>query len=239
MIRVRGTLALAVAGGLAACTPRGTPIVDSDPCDVATSTCVTLEIEGVNVPAIDQLQLEITFGEFRSTTTTGTLGTEVPLPTTTTLMIDLPSTSTFDVGLLAIGKLNGLVVGEAYRSKTVYMGEHTSVFLDLQQLLPCTEGALYCSSINGLYAQIGTLYRCVGGIPSYYAHCTNSCYSSTSTGAVCLGRDLCSEGGTYCGGTQVDGDPNTLYVCHTYQGTNPMPCTRGCDIRGGGHDACK
>jgi hypothetical protein len=237
---VRGVLAIAAAGGLAACTPPRTPIdITSDPCDAATSTCVLLQIEGQDVTAIDQLRLEITFGELHSTTTTGTVGTQVPLPTVTTLMIDLASPPTFDVGLLAVGKLNGVVVGEAYTSTTVFMGEHTSVFLDLKQVLPCTEGTLYCGSINGLYAQLATLYRCVGGIPTYYARCPNSCYTPPSTGAVCFGRELCTEGGTYCGGTQVDGDPNTLYVCHSYQGTNPMPCPRGCDIRGGGHDACK
>jgi hypothetical protein len=240
MIAMRGALALAAAGGLTACTHTSIPDDTSDPCDAAAGTCVLLHINGLNVPAIDQLQLEITFGEFHSTTTTGTLGTQVPLPTVTTLMIDLPSPPTFDVSLIAIGKLNGLVVGEDYTSTTVFMGEHTSVFLDLQQILPCTEGALYCGSINGLHVDFKALYRCVGGIPSYYASCPNSCYSPSSTGATCLGSGaLCRDNGTYCGGNQVNGDPNTLYVCHSFQGTDPMPCPRGCQIRGDGQDACK
>src|SRR4029079_4746626 len=88
MIAMRGALALAAAGGLTACTHTSIPDDTSDPCDAAAGTCALLHINGLNVPAIDQLQLEITFGEFHSTTTTGTLGTQVPLPTVTTLMID-------------------------------------------------------------------------------------------------------------------------------------------------------
>jgi hypothetical protein len=94
--------------------------------------------------------------------------------------------------------------------------------------------------LGGLLAEPETPYRCAGGLPTYYVRCSNGCYPHSSPGAVCLGgTGLCNDGGTYCGGNHVDGDPNTVYVCKSFQGTMPMPCPRGCAIRGDGQDACK
>jgi hypothetical protein len=59
------------------------------------------------------------------------------------------------------------------------------------------------------------------------------------SGAVDLGS-TCTIGGVYCGGNELEGDPNTLYKCTA---TGPVirgACVGGCEIRAAGKDdACR
>jgi hypothetical protein len=56
---------------------------------------------------------------------------------------------------------------------------------------------------------------------------------------ACRGGPLCQDGGNYCGGDKVDGDPKTLYVCMSGLGTKPRECPDGCVVRPGSDDICR
>jgi hypothetical protein len=89
------------------------------------------------------------------------------------------------------------------------------------------------------HASFTTLYRCSRGVPTFSARCSDGCSPHYSEGGECVGLGLCRDGGTYCGGHVLDGDPNTLYVCRSLDPTDPTLCPRGCQVRGDGDDACK
>jgi hypothetical protein len=113
----------------------------------------------------------------------------------------------------------------------------------LEPAVPCVEGALYCDGTEATAGALsGTLYRCTDGVPVFYETCSSGCTDPFEPNGVCFGgAGLCREGGTYCGGNHLDGDPNTLYVCRSFAGTDPMPCPAGCLAYSGGDgiDACK
>jgi hypothetical protein len=210
---------------------------DSDPCGDAT-TCVRLEVDAFSIQAIDQLLLDVVYDGHHATTVTGTLGTAIELPLDLPLTFNVPGNQ-IDVDLVAAGKLGGQVVGADATSLTVQSGTHSHESLFLLSARACTEGALYCGGTSDIIAESQSLYRCTGSVPIFYARCSFACTPHFDSGAVCAGSALCRDGGTYCGGHNIDGDPNTLYVCASLRGTNARPCTNGCAIIGDGTDACR
>lgn len=231
MISARCGLTGAV-GLLAACSTAG------DPCDGA-ATCVRLDVHGTFVETIDQLTLDVVYGSHHATTTAGTAGELVDLPVTTAIILDLPSSPTIEVDIIAAGKLRGALLGAGAASTTVQQGHQGSMLVLLGTATPCIEGALYCGGTETIFAEFGTLYRCTGGIPIFYAKCSFSCSSLGTANGVCAGRGLCRDGGTYCGGHALDGDPNVLYVCEEFDATAPRRCANGCVVRGDGDDVCR
>ena len=231
---------VAGAGLLAACTQVDLPADPAaDPCaDVAT--CVRLDVDSRVILTIDQLELDVVYAGHHATTTTGTVGKTVDLPFSLALTLDLPDPPLIQVDLIAAGKLGGSVLGAAAASTTVQQGHHATGNVFLEPTDPCVEGALYCGGTSsGVDGDLKTLYRCTGGVPIFYAQCSSGCTHLFEPNAVCFGGGLCRDGGTYCGGDLLDGEPNTLYVCSLFAGTNPMPCPAGCVVRGDGNDACR
>ncbi|HEX3473663.1 MAG TPA: hypothetical protein VHT91_01415 [Kofleriaceae bacterium] len=233
---------IAAAGGaglLAACTQADPP---ADPC-AGAATCVRLDIDSGVIRTIDQLELDMVIaGQHAagSPVTTGTVGTTVDLPFSLPVTLDLPAPPVIQVDFTVAGKLGGSVLGAAWVSTMVQQGQHASGLVLLESMDPCVEGALYCGGTGvGVLADGSTLYRCTGGVPIYDAACSAGCFPHYQPDGVCFGDGTCRDGGTYCGGHLVDGDPSTLYVCRLFAGTQPMPCPAGCDIRGDGNDACK
>ena len=245
MIRTRARLAVAAGAGLlVACTQTDMPgDQPADPC-AAAATCVDLEIDSFMFLTIDQLELDVVIDRQHaagSPRTTGTVGQTVDLPTSLHLALDLPGPSPIDVDVIAAGKLNGSVLGTAGRSVTVQQGQQATVGIFLQRADPCVEGELYCGGTDSTAGADGnTLYRCTGGVPIFYASCSSVCLGLHVPHAVCYGGGgTCRDGGTYCGGDAIDGDPNRLYVC-SHSGTmTSMLCPRSCVVRGGGNDACQ
>lgn len=236
--------AAAGAGLLAACTQAELP-ADSQanpPADrcASSATCVLLTVDSLVIRKIDQVELDLVYPGQHATITTGTLGTTIDLPSSFPLTLDLADPPVIQVDLVAAGKLGGSVLGLDTNSIQVQQGQQTSVRFLLQAVGPCVEGALYCGGTEGASGpDIDALYRCIGGIPTFYAACSSGCTRPFEPNGVCFGGGLCRDGGTYCGGDQLDGDPSTLYVCSDFVGTNAVPCPAGCVVRGSGNDACK
>jgi hypothetical protein len=225
-------ISVAVTGLLAACR-------DAGPSCVEATTCVRIDVDGLFVNEIDQLQLDVVYADRHATTTTGTVGTSIDLPLSIPLTLDLPGSPLIEIHIIAAGKLGGRVVGVDAGSTTVPRGNHEVISLLLVTSFPCTEGALYCGGTTGLQAESESLYRCSGGVPIFYARCSRGCSPYFGEDAHCFGGGLCRDGGAYCGGNLLDGDPNTLYVCDLFDGTDPTPCPNGCLVRGDGADTCR
>lgn len=236
MIRLLGTLIAGAVGtgSLAACG-----LGASDPCDGA-ATCVVLDVDSVSIRTIDQLQVDVVYNDHHGTTTIGTIGQPIRVPFSFPLKLDLPDSALIQVDLIAAGKLAGTVIGAGTSSTTVQRGYRESDFILLWPTEPCVEGALYCGGTPDILADTMSLYRCTGGVPTFYTRCSSSCSPYHGMGGQCDGHGLCRDGGTYCGGHVLDGEPSTLYVCDSLEGTDPKPCPAGCVVVGDdGRDVCK
>lgn len=235
--------AMAIASLLAACadttgtTGTGTT-ADPDPCGGAP-TCVVIHVDSSVIHTIDQLALDLVYNGIHGAAVTGVAGAAQSLPLTTAVILDVPGDPLIDLQLLAAGKLGGSVLGASARSLKIQPGNHESTFLELEPVDACTEGAVYCGGIDDVFVDVESLYRCTGGFLQFYARCPHDCTRLGEPGAACFGGGLCREGGTYCGGDLVDGDPSTLYACHGFSGSVLMPCPDGCQVHGDGNDACK
>jgi hypothetical protein len=236
----RPLLAAAVgAGALAACAVPDDPSLpgNTDPCADA-ATCVRLEVDSTVIQTIDQLELDLVYAGHHATITTGTVGQPIDLPVSVPLTLNLPSSPLIDIAIVAAGKLGGNVLGAGAGSTTVQQGHEALASVFLEPSDPCTEGGLYCGA-SRVAGDPETIYRCTGGVPIYYFRCSSGCISRSGENAECIGLGLCHDGGTYCGGHIVDGEPNTLYTCLSFAGTMPRSCPNGCQIRGDGNDACQ
>ena len=223
--------AAAAAALLAACNTS-----EPDPCGDA-ATCLRLNVDGLLIESIDQLELDVVIGgATHSTVTTGTPGQRVSLPTSTSIKLAIPL-PVISVAVIAAGRRDGVVVGVDGAAATVLGGDHQSVDLSLSGALPCTEGALSCGDGFGASGQRGWLYRCTDQVPIFYARCLHSCSGGFSSDATCFDTG-CTDGGRYCGGDKLEGDPNTLYVCDLFSGTMPTKCPHSCAVSGNGNDTC-
>lgn len=227
---------VALAGLVASCTP--TFPTESDPCD-GVATCVRLDVEGLLIERIDQLVIDLLYAGHHDTDTVGTQGREVELPVSIPLGFDLPGSPLIEVDVIVAGRIGGAVLGLDAGSTTVQQGAHGNIILFLSPNSTCDDGGVYCGGVGGVFAESRSLYRCTGGVPIFYARCSTTCYPHSGTGAVCVGSGLCRDGGTYCGGHVVDGDPNTLYTCSQFEPTQPRLCSAGCAAGDDGHDACR
>ena len=131
------------------------------------------------------------------------------------------------------------MVGLDAGSTSVLQGFDSDLSLSLLPGTRCTEGALYCGGTGTVFAENQSLYRCAQGVPIFYARCSMGCAPHFDAPAECIGLGSCRDGGSYCGGHALDGDPNTLYICSDFEGTSPTPCTAGCVVSGDGQDSCR
>jgi len=234
MTAARALLAVAGAAAVLAACHLG----PEDRCGAAT-TCVNVEVNGYPFKEIDQLTFDVVYGT-RHANTTIDAGGAISLPTSVPLTFALTDPALIDVELIAAGKLGGRVLGADARSIQLQLGDQISATLLLFSIRACTEGAVYCGGTGDIIAESQTLYRCTGGLPVYYARCAEACSPHFTDHGECVGLGLCSDGGHYCGGNKLDGDPSTLYVCKDFDATAPVLCPSGCVIRGGdGSDACR
>jgi hypothetical protein len=227
----RRALAASLVALLAACS-------DDDPCGGAL-TCLRVDIESATVDVIDQLELDVVYEAFHDTTTIGPTG-PASLPLATAVILDVANAPTIHVGVVAAGKLGGALLGTGAASTIVDAGHHARVRIVLAPVELCVAGALYCGD-HMLAGDPETLYRCnSGGVPTARgARCAYGCIFQTGKDDACRGGPLCQDGGRYCGGDKVDGDPKTLYVCMTRVGTMPTECPSGCVVRPGSDDICR
>jgi hypothetical protein len=223
---------LTSAALLAGCTTGAAPCA-------GVPTCVRLDVDGLAVRTIDQLELDLVYADHHATTTVGVRGDPMELPFSIPLTLDLPSPPLITITAIAAGRLNGSVIGLDAATTTVQQGYHASLNLFLSAAHGCTEGRLYCGGTGDAQGDGESLYRCTDQVPIFYMRCSTGCIPRSDDHAVCAGRALCRDGGTYCGGHALDGDPGTLYVCQDFRATTPRPCPRGCVVHGDGDDACQ
>ena len=215
---------------LAACS-------DSDPCDGA-GTCLRIDVDSLSVDTIDTLQLDVVYGDLHSTTATGAGGLS-RLPVSTAIILDLPAFSTVRVDVVAAGILAGNALGTGAGGRTIASGAHATLQIQLESAPACSDGRLYCGG-NVVVGDFNTLYRCnAGGVPTARGRCVASCVVHPGENDACGASGPCQDGGRYCGGDKLEGDPQTLYVCAARVGTMPKLCANGCLVRPGTDDICQ
>ena len=107
----------------------------------------------------------------------------------------------------------------------------------------CTVGGLYCGG-HGVNGATNLLLRCTGGTAgTVVMKCATSCIAIGPGGSDGCSKpaDDCVNGGAYCGGDKVNGDPDTLYRCGSNQSTSVITrCSKGCIVMPPGQDdACR
>jgi hypothetical protein len=211
----------------------------ADPC-AGEVTCVRVDVRSATVARIDQLELDIVYGDRHATTTTQAAGGRTTsLPLATAIVLEVTGSAPVAVGVVAAGKLGASVLGTGAGSVTLAPRDHAAVELELTPVEDCTAGAFYCGG-DRLAGDPQTLYECnAGGVPLARGACIAGCLVRPGKDDVCRGSDTCRDGSSYCGGDKLDGDPQTLYVCMAGAGTAPKPCPDGCVIRPGDDDACR
>ncbi|MBA3501722.1 MAG: hypothetical protein H0T65_15260 [Deltaproteobacteria bacterium] len=209
---------------------------DDDPCGGVDGTCVAVRVTSSTIEAIDQLELDVLYGDRHGTSATqpGGGGT-VSLPLTTSVALDIEAESV--VGVVAAGKLAGNVLGTGAASTTVRPDARATIELVLAEPAACVAGAFYCGG-DKLAGDPQTLYQCNGGgVPLARGRCAFGCVVRPTDDDVCDGGPMtCMDGGFYCGGNELAGDPSTLYRCSGGAGTAPMRCRDGCVIAPAGSD---
>ena len=234
-----GLAALAGLTTLAACGG-DTP----DPCAGATGTCLTVTVSSEEVDRLDVLELDVLYGTFHDTITTQAEGA-TELPVITALRLDIPATVPEIAAVVVAAKLGGVVRGTGWASKALPPGGTERVEFTLAPppapADDCVAGAFYCGG-DKLAGDPGVLYKCnAGGVPLARGRCALECVVNVGNDDACRGVNKpCVEGGRYCGGNKLDGDPQSLYQCVGGVGRNRLECANGCEIKPPGQDdACR
>jgi hypothetical protein len=209
---------------------------DDDPCGDVESACVAVRVTSPTIEGVDQLELDVLYGDRHGTTATQPAGggiASLPLVTSIALEVDAETI----VGVVAAGKLAGNVLGTGAASTTVRPDARATLELVLAEPAMCVAGAFYCGG-DKLAGDPETLYQCNGGgVPLARGRCVNGCVVRPTGQDVCDGGPMtCEEGGFYCGGNEVAGDPSMRYRCSGGVGTGPMQCADGCIIAPAGTD---
>jgi hypothetical protein len=211
---------------------------DVDPCADVAGTCVALHVTSSTIDELDQLELDVLYGDRHGTATTQLAGGgTVGLPIATAVTLDLAGAEPVHAGVVAAGKLSGVTLGTGAGSALVVAGDHVAIDLALAAPAACVAGGLYCGG-DLVAGDPDTLYRCnAGGAPLARGRCAGGCIVTPADDDACRGvGGACVDGGFYCGGDKVDGDPQTLYRCSAGAGIDPMPCADGCVVAPPGSD---
>lgn len=211
---------------------------DPDPCAEIAGTCLAVRVDSSIAGEIDQLELDILYGDRHATTTTQAEGGRVvALPVTTAIELEPAGTEPIWVGVVAAGKLSGVVLGTGAGSAELTPGDRGLIEIRLAETRDCVAGGFYCGG-DKVAGDPDTLYQCnAGGVPLARGRCEYGCVIRPGDDDVCRGGGgTCVEGGFYCGGDKLDGDPQTLYRCEGGVGTAGVECADGCVVSPPGTD---
>lgn len=225
--------ALAALLLLAACS-------DDDPC-AGAATCIRVDVHSSTVSTIDQLELDVLYGDLHATTTTQAGGGHTTsLPFATAILLDVSGSDPLAISVVAAGKLGANVLGAGAGSTTITPEHHASLELELAPIEACTAGALYCGG-DKLAGDPQVLYQCnTGGVPLARGRCAAGCTTRPGKDDQCIASaGTCRDGGLYCGGDKLPGDPQTLYLCMAGAATGSTLCANGCVIHASDNDACR
>lgn len=203
-----------------------------DPCAPITNTCVTLHVSSDTVSSIDQLELDLSWGDNHATTT---IQQTADLPIVTAVTFDGIAPR---IAIVAAGKLGGHVLGTG--ANATMLADHAELSLSLVVPATCTAGAHYCGG-DKLAGMADTLYECnAGGVPLAHGVCEGGCVTKPADNDECAAvGGTCVENSTYCGGDKVAGDPRSLYRCVGGAGVFVMACANGCSINAAANDSCR
>ena len=220
--------------------------VASDPCDGIAGACLAIRVDSESVQEIDRLELDLLYGFRHATTSTAAEdGGAVGLPVETAIELDLADLEQADsftlaVDVVAAGSLGGVVQGIGAGSATIRTGDRVAIDLALAAGSPCVAGEHHCGGAT-FPGVVDTLYECnEGGVPLARGRCSAGCIEQPDGDDVCRADGgACVEGGFYCGGDKLDGDPRTLYTCQEGRGVDGTECPDGCQVRPGEDDICR
>lgn len=203
------------------------------PCEDVAGACIELHVESATVDRIDQLELDVRYNDRHGTKTTSDGVVELPLVTA----IELPANQVLDVGVVGAGKLAGIVLGTGAASAMLMKSSHVELTIQLSPIADCQAGAFYCGG-DKLAGDASTLYQCNGGgVPLARGKCLHGCIVTPTQDDTCdAGPDVCQDGGFYCGGDKLAGDPQSLYRCSAGKGIDRVECSDGCVIAPAGTD---
>ena len=210
------------------------------PCDDVASMCVELRVVSSTVLSIDHLELDVSYGDLHGTTTSEAPGGRAaPLPLVTAIVVD-GAAAPLDVSVVAAGKLGGVVQGTGAAWTTVDGSGAASLEIRLAPASDCTPGGHYCGG-DKLAGRSDIVYECNGGgVPIARGRCTHGCLVRPTQDDACDGGDEpCVEGGAYCGGDKLVGDPRSLYRCQSGVGVLIRECAVGCVQMPGSDDTCR
>lgn len=209
---------------------------DADPCEGLAGTCVAVRVTSDVVDGVDQLELDLLYGDAHATLATQPdSGGVATLPLATA--IELDTATALRLGIVAAGKLGGNVLGTGAATVEVVPGERADVAIVLAEVIPCTPGGFYCGG-DKLAGDAQTLYECNGGgVPLARGVCTAGCLIQPADDDACRAvGGPCIDGGFYCGGDKLDGDPRSLYRCAGGVGVDRQECASRCVIAPAGSD---
>jgi hypothetical protein len=208
---------------------------DPDPCAGLAGACASLRVDSATIDRIDQLELDVVYGERHGTTATQPAGGgAVGLPIVTA--IELAGDPPDRVSVVAAGKLAGVVLGTGAASGQL-AGDRLALVIELAPPGDCVPRGHYCGG-DKLSGDPDTLYTCNGGgVPIARGVCEGGCLVRPGLDDACRGvGGPCVEGGFYCGGDKLDGDPRSLYRCSNGVGVNRVECANGCIVSPPGTD---
>lgn len=213
---------------------------EPEPCAAIAGPCVALHVSSDEVERVDQLELDVVYGARHATTTTrpdGGGAVALPLVTAIALEGDVAAAATIEVGVVAAGKLGGEVLGTGAGTVTVTAGAPAELALVLTAPQACVAGGHYCGG-DKVAGDPDTLYTCNGGgVPLARGVCAAGCVVRPTDDDVCRADGgPCVDGGFYCGGDKLDGDPRTLYRCEAGAGVAGVVCDDGCVVAPAGQD---
>ena len=212
---------------------------DPDPCEGRSGTCIAVTVTATAATTVDHLEFDLLYATTHATvTTTGDDGTARALPVV--VAIDLAIAAPTRVGLVVAGKHSGAVVGTAAATVDVLVDARAAVTLELRPPVACTAGGFYCGG-DMVAGAPDTLYQCnAGGVPLARGVCAAGCEIRPADDDACRAvGGPCTDGGRYCGGDELAGDPGTLYTCQAGLGVAPRQCPSRCVVRPGLDDACE
>lgn len=216
---------------------------DPDPCAEVAGACIAVRIESATVDAIDALELDVLYGDRHGTATTTPAGggaASLPLYTALALAPDAP----IPVGVVAAGKLGARVLGTGAASTTLAPGARAAITIELSPIADCVDGGLYCGG-DKVAGAADTLYLCDrDGVPRARGRCLAGCRVSPTADDTCRAHDdgqpgPCTTGGFYCGGDELEGDPQALYRCEAGAGVFQRVCADGCVVETDRDDHCR
>lgn len=169
---------LAVLLALAGCS-------DDQPCDDASGACVVIGVSSASIAAIDELELDVSYGaEHHTTTITADGGGQMTLPVITGL--ELTPEEPVIVSVVGAGKLDGVLLGVSFDETAPLLdGQRAMLALRLVPVQACTAGGTYCGDVVAP-GHPGSRYRCeLGRVPILVERCATTCTTIADGQSVC------------------------------------------------------